>query len=244
VSATDYTDTYDPDTDFDRHYTLATARRIRERIAEQAARRQPAGSSKPRVLELGCATGLMSSAIADGTVSVLGVDRSETYLERARARGLPDARFERGDLERLPETAERFDHVLATNVLHELGDPLAFLRACRARLARGGLVHVTLQNPLSIHRLCALELGLIESLQEVSERGSQWGTRALWSAQELQALAGEAGLRTVAREGIMLKPLANAGMATLDERTIEGFIRAAPHLPEHCAMNYLVLADG
>jgi len=237
MSATDYADTYDPDTDFDRHYTLATARSIRERIAERAG-------SHPRVLELGCATGLMTSAIADGSVAVLGIDRSEAYLERARARGLPDARFELGDLEDLPESAERFDHVLATNVLHELRDPLAFLRACRARLAPGGLVHLTLQNPLSIHRLCALELGLIESLQEISERGSRWGTRALWSARELGELAAKAGLSTVSREGIMLKPLANAGMAELDEQVIEGFIRAARHLPEHCAMSYLVLADG
>ena len=28
-------------------------------------------------------------------------------------------------------------------------------------LAPGGLLHLTLQNPHSIHRLCALELGLI-----------------------------------------------------------------------------------
>jgi 2-polyprenyl-3-methyl-5-hydroxy-6-metoxy-1,4-benzoquinol methylase len=231
MSAADYTDTYDPDTDFDSHYTLATGRRIRERLDGGAM-----------VLELGCATGLMTSVIADGSVSVLGVDRSAEYLERSRSRDLPGARFELGDLEELRDTAERFDHVIATNVLHELRDPVEFLRACRARLAAGGLVHVTLQNPHSIHRLCALELGLIESLTEISERGAQWGTRSLWSAEDLQALAARAGLRTVAREGIMLKPLTNAQMAELDDRVIEGFVRAAHHLPDHCAMNYLVLA--
>jgi 2-polyprenyl-3-methyl-5-hydroxy-6-metoxy-1,4-benzoquinol methylase len=233
VSVADYADTYDPDTDFDRHYTLATACCIRERLAPGA-----------RVLELGCAAGLMTSAIADGTVTVLGIDRSAAYLERARERELPGARFLLADLEALPDSAERFDHVLATNVLHELRDPLAFLRACRARLAPGGRVHLTLQNPRSIHRLCALELGLIDSLSEISERGARWGTRALWSADELAALAAEAGLRTLAREGIMLKPLPNAQMAELDERIVEGFALAARHLPENCAMSYLVLGDG
>ena len=82
MSATDYADTYDPDTDFDRHYTLATARRIRERLAAGA-----------QVLELGCATGLMTSVIANGTVNVLGIDRSSEYLERASARGLPGAQL-------------------------------------------------------------------------------------------------------------------------------------------------------
>jgi 2-polyprenyl-3-methyl-5-hydroxy-6-metoxy-1,4-benzoquinol methylase len=237
MSVSDYADTYDPDTDFDRHYTLATARRIHARILAQ-------GGSHPRVLELGCASGLMTSTIADGSVAVTAIDRSNEYLERARARGLPNARFELGDLDDLPATDERFEHVLATNVLHELSDPLAFLRACRERLAPGGLVHLTLQNPHSIHRLCALELELIESLTDVSQRGAQWGTRTLWSAQQLDALAAEAGLRTQAREGIMLKPLPNAHMAELSEQVLEGFIRAARHLPEHCAMNYLVLAHG
>jgi 2-polyprenyl-3-methyl-5-hydroxy-6-metoxy-1,4-benzoquinol methylase len=233
VNATDYTATYDPDVDFDRHYTLATARSIRTRLASGA-----------RVLELGCATGLMTAAIADGTIDVLGVDRSAAYLARAWARGLPRAEFREGDLEALPDTGERFDHVLATNVLHELADPLGFLRECRERLGSEGLIHLTLQNPRSIHRLCALELGLIDSLGEISDRGAQWGTRALWTAEELQRLAAEAGLRTVAREGIMLKPLPNALMTELPEQVIEGFIRAATHLPEHCAMSYLVLRRG
>jgi 2-polyprenyl-3-methyl-5-hydroxy-6-metoxy-1,4-benzoquinol methylase len=227
MSTVDYTDTYDPDTDFDRYYTLAAGARIRERLEPGA-----------RVLELGCATGLMTSVFADGSVEVLGVDRSCAYLDRARARGLANVRFVSGDLEALAPTNQRFDHIIATSVLHELLDPLAFLGACRERLAAAGL------DPHSIHRLCAVELGMIDSLTEISARGEQWGTRALWTADDLQALAAEAGLRTVAREGIMLKPLPNAQMAALGEEVIEGFIRVARHLPDHCAMNYLVLADG
>lgn len=233
MSAVDYTDTYDPDLDFDRHYTLATARRIAERVRRGQ-----------RILELGCATGLMSAQLATGDVELVGVDRSPGYLERARARALPGARFVEGDLDALPPTDERFDHVLATNVLHELADPRAFLRACRARLAPGGLVHVTLQNPRSIHRLVALELGMIDGLEEISDRGAQWGTRGLWSAEALAALAADAGLQVVAREGVMLKPLPNALMAELPDEVVEGFVRAARHLPDHCAMTYLVLGDG
>lgn len=230
----DYTGTYDPDADFDAHYTLATGRRIRQRVAAGA-----------RVLELGCATGLMSSVIADGTVDLLGVDRSAAYLARARARGLIRVEFREGDLDALDaDLGADFDHVLATNVLHELLDPVAFLRAAGARLVGGGRLHLTVQNPHSIHRLCALELGMIDSLTEISARGEQWGTRALWTAAELEGLTAQAGLSVVAREGIMLKPLPNSLMAELPETVIEGFIRVADHLPNHCAMTYLVLERG
>lgn len=230
----DYSDSYDPDADFDRHYTIATGRRIAEWIRPGE-----------RVLELGCGTGLMSATVLETSVpsAWLGLDRSTAFLERARARHLPGATFESADLDDLdgPGTLGTFAHVLATNVLHELADPSEFLRRCVRLLAPGGRIHVSLQNPLSIHRVCAVELGLIDSVAEVSDRGRQWGTRGLWSAEALGDLARESGLDVLARQGIMLKPLPNDLMAQLPELVIEGFIAAARHYPDSCAMNYLVL---
>jgi len=235
VTGVDYADTYDPDTDFDRYYTIATARKIAERIGPD-----------DRVLELGCATGLMASVVMDYATprSWTGVDRSPAFLARAQARNLPATTFRSGDLDALGEAgrpAQRYEHVLATNVLHELADPELFLRDCASLLAPGGVIHVTLQNPNSIHRVCALAMGLIGSLDEISERGSQWGTRGLWTADELQELAARAGLSTRSRSGIMLKPLPNHLMSQLSNDVIEGFIRGAAELPDSGAMNYLVL---
>jgi 2-polyprenyl-3-methyl-5-hydroxy-6-metoxy-1,4-benzoquinol methylase len=233
----DYAGSYDPDTDFDRFYTIATGRKIAERI-------KPGDG----VLELGCATGLMSAVIQTHTKPGywLGLDRSAVFLRRAAERNLAHTTFAEANLDDLTVavTGEGFEHVLATNVLHELRDPLDFLRRCSALLSPGGMIHLSLQNPHSIHRLCALELGLIDSLDEVSERGNQWGTRALWSATQLAGLAAEAGLEVRAREGVMLKPLPNSLMSQLPENVIEGFVRAAMHLPEFCAINYLVLTNG
>lgn len=224
----DYAATYDPDTDFDRHYTLATAERICARLRPGA-----------RVLELGCATGLMTERFVEAGATVTVVDRSETYLDRLRVRGLAGVTIMHADLDDLPATGA-FDHVVLANVLHELADPVAILADARARLAPGGLVHTTLQNPRSIHRLAALELGLIDDLTDVAERGRQWGTRSLYFADELADMGRAAGLTEHAREGVVLKPLPNAEMAALPPQAVEGLIRVARHLPEHCAMNLLV----
>jgi 2-polyprenyl-3-methyl-5-hydroxy-6-metoxy-1,4-benzoquinol methylase len=227
----DYSGLYDPEADFDSRYTLATARRIAGRLVPG-----------DRVLELGCATGLMTRAL-EGTGALLtGIDRSEDYLGRARARG--EGRFVRAGLEEpgWEELVEGpFDHVLACNLIHELVDPVGLLRRARALLAPAGLVHLSLQNPLSIHRLVALEMGLIGDLREISARGERFATRAIWDADALAGLAEEAGLAVVAREGVMLKPLPNAMMAGLPAEVLDGFERAARHLPDHCAMTYLVL---
>ncbi len=235
-AAPGYSAIYDPDTDFDARYTRATGARIAARIAPGA-----------RVLELGCATGLMSADLAAAGARVTGIDHAETYLRRARARALPGARFVRAALEEPgweDLVGAGFAHVLACNLLHEVDDPVAVLTRARRVLAPGGLVHVSLQNPLSIHRLVALEMGLIADPAEVSDAGRRHATRAVWDAQALAAMAGRGGLVVVAREGVMLKPLPNAMMQALPGAVLDGFEAAARHLPDHCAMTYLVLRAG
>lgn len=234
--APDYSSAYDPDGDFDSRYTRATGARVAERVR--------AGE---RVLELGCATGLMSVPVAAAGGLVTGLDRSDAYLARARARRLPGARFLRAGLEDPgweDLTGDGFAHVLSCNLIHEMDDPVTLLVRARAVLAPGGLVHLSLQNPLSIHRLVALEMGLIDRLTDVSERGRRYATRGVWTADELEDMAAAAGLVAVAREGVMLKPLPNAMMEALPGDVLDGFERAARHLPGHCAITYLVLRAG
>jgi 2-polyprenyl-3-methyl-5-hydroxy-6-metoxy-1,4-benzoquinol methylase len=229
ILAMSYADRYDPDEDFDRWYTLATAREIGRWI-------RPGDT----VLELGCATGLMTAALVDHEAVVTAVDHATTYLERARARELPGVSFVEHDIVTIEHT-ERFRHVVVANVAHEVPDPARLFRTAAAHLVPGGLLHVTLQNPRSIHRLVGLELGQIADLRELSARGEAFDTLAILDPEALEALGRSAGLAGVHRGGIMLKPLPNDLMATLPDEVLEGFVLAARHLPEHAAMTYLVM---
>lgn len=224
----DYTDAYDPDNDFDSWYTRATGKAIARRL-----------SRGQRVLELGCATGLMTTLFIEAGADVTGVDRSEHYLARARARGLTEATFVRGDVaDHVPGAP--YDHVVATNLMHELPDAERFLGRAYDSLALGGHLHLSLQNPYSIHRLAALELGLISDVHEVSARGQQFSTLELYDAGQLETMGEAAGFTCVHKEGVMLKPVPNDQMALLPEVVLEGFVAVAPHFPGHCAINYLV----
>ena len=229
----DYSAAYDPDADFDSRYTRATAARIVTRV----------GAGQP-VLELGCATGIMTAALAAAGARVTAVDRSGAYLERARARGLAGAGFLEARLD-APGweggVGDGFRHVLACNLIHEVPAPAGLLARAAALMGPDGELHLSLQNPRSIHRLVAMEMGLIDDARQVSARGRRFATLGMWDADELMELAWEAGLRTVAREGVMLKPLPNDMMAALPADVLDGFERAARHLPDHCAMTYLVL---
>lgn len=232
-SGTDYSTIYDPDSDFDAWYSIASARAIVERLAPGE-----------RLLELGCATGLMTTLFVQAGVTVVGVDRSIRYLERARARNLDQATFVESDITaHLAGDSACYDHITLCNVLHEVSNPSEILALCRSRLRPTGLVHVTLQNPRSIHRLVALETGLIDDLLAVSSRGEAYGTLRLMPADELARLLSDADLHLLESRGIMLKPYANDQMALLPDVVLEGLVEAARHLPDHAAINY-VLAHG
>lgn len=223
-----YDDRYDPDTDFDRWYTRGTATAIARWI-------EPAQS----VLELGCATGAMTEAIVACGASVTAVDRSEAYLDRARARVAKGVEFLHADIAELA-LGRTFDHVVAANVAHEVPDLASFLAVCRDHVRAGGYVHVSLQNPRSLHRLLGRAMGLIDDLLAVSARGEAFETLRLLDADELADAGAAAGLRCVHREGVMVKPLPNDGMSSLPDEVLEGFLALAEDLPEHSAMNLLV----
>jgi 2-polyprenyl-3-methyl-5-hydroxy-6-metoxy-1,4-benzoquinol methylase len=222
-----YVDLYDPDEDFDRWYTDATARAIGRWIRPDDT-----------VLELGCATGRMSAAFADRGAVVTGVDLALPYLERARARALPGATFIEADIVDVVVPGS-FDHVMMANVVHEVPEPAALFAVAARHVAPGGYVHVSLQNPSSIHRMLGYEMGLIDGLDEVSERGRRYSTIRILDAAELEQLGRAAGLEPIHREGVMLKPLPNALMAELPDAVLEGLVAVARHYSDIAAMNYL-----
>jgi 2-polyprenyl-3-methyl-5-hydroxy-6-metoxy-1,4-benzoquinol methylase len=226
----DYSASYDPETDFDRWYTTLTARRI-------AAELRPGQA----VLELGSATGLLTSTLAGEGRRIVCVERAAAYVARAHARNLPGVEIRHEDATTFtPEGV--FDHVLAINVLHELPDPSPVIRHLRDCLAPSGLLHVTLPNPRSLHRLSALAAGMITTLDAVSERGGAFGTLRLQGADEVASSMAALGLREIRRAGVLVKPLPNAAMASLSDEIIEAYDALAADLPGHGAMTYQVFA--
>lgn len=225
----DYSARYDPDTDFDRHFTRATGRRVRRWF-------RPGD----RVLEFGCATGLMTALLAQRRVRIEAVDRAATYVERARARALPGVTVHHGEISGWKPPPPRYEQVVAANLLNELPNPGAFLVHCAEHMVPGGLLHLSLNNPRSLHRLVAREMGLVDDLAVVSARGTAYPSTPLLDVEDVEALAAPAGLTCVHREGIVVKPLTNGQLAGLDDDVIDGLDRLARELPHHGALNYLI----
>ncbi len=120
-------------------------------------RRVAANATGP-VLELGCGTGRVSLPLARAGVNVIGIDRSEPMLERARRRILKSSRSRirksqslrliRGDIRALPFDDDSFRMVLAPyGILQSLIRPrdlTATLASVARVLAPGGIFGIDL----------------------------------------------------------------------------------------------------
>ena len=130
---------------------LATRLETRGAQPQQAALRQAFLSRLPRragarVLEVGCGTGIVARDLAaiPGVASVVGVDPSRQFIERARSLSRDDAvlRFEVGDGTALPFDDHQFDvAVFATTLCHVI-DPRAALGEAFRVLVPGGTLLV------------------------------------------------------------------------------------------------------
>lgn len=185
---------------------------IRDRIAAHF-RRDPLGN-RPleglRLLDIGCGGGLVSEPMARLGASVVGADASErnigvASLHAAEAGVAVDYRCT--SAEDLAAAGERFDVVLALEVVEHVADLEGFLLACGAMVQPGGLLIAATLNrtPKSF----ALGIVAAEYILGWVPRGTHDWKKFL----KPHELAG--GLR---RAGLTLQEVAGVSYSPFDDR--------------------------
>jgi 2-polyprenyl-6-hydroxyphenyl methylase/3-demethylubiquinone-9 3-methyltransferase len=101
-----------------------------------------------RILDIGCGAGLLCEPLTRLGAQVIGVDPSESNIAAARLhadRGHLSIDYRCTTIEQI-DHRERFDIVLAMEVVEHVADVGAFLARCAAMLKPGGLMVVSTLN--------------------------------------------------------------------------------------------------
>lgn len=95
-----------------------------------------------RVLEVGCATGLMLSMFKKDGFDVLGIELSPATAIRAKKRGLEiiNQPFEKVSLN------QKFEVIIFNHTLEHLADPIKSIQKAAKMLNDGGLIYIDLPN--------------------------------------------------------------------------------------------------
>jgi 2-polyprenyl-6-hydroxyphenyl methylase/3-demethylubiquinone-9 3-methyltransferase len=169
-----------------------------------------------RMLDIGCGAGILSEPLARLGASVVGADPAEENIEAAMAHAEATGvtvDYRATTAEDLAEVGEKFDVVLAMEVVEHVVDVPAFVDSCASMVKPGGLLIVaTLNRTLKSFALAIV--GAEYVLRWVPRGTHQWDKFV--KPEELERAIEDAGLDVIGERGVIYNPLADRWQLSSD----------------------------
>jgi 2-polyprenyl-6-hydroxyphenyl methylase/3-demethylubiquinone-9 3-methyltransferase len=169
-----------------------------------------------RVLDIGCGGGILSEPLARLGASVVGADPAAANIEAARlhaAAGALAIDYRVATAEALADASERFDIVLAMEVVEHVADVDLFVRRCAEMVKPGGLmIAATINRTLKSFALAIV--GAEYVLRWIPRGTHRWDKFV--TPDELEPAMRAAGLRAIDESGVIYNLLADRWQLSSD----------------------------
>jgi 2-polyprenyl-6-hydroxyphenyl methylase / 3-demethylubiquinone-9 3-methyltransferase len=161
------------------------------------------------LLDIGCGGGLLCEPLTRLGAKVTGIDPAPTNVEVARLHANQSGLaidYRQSTVEALVEAGERYDIVLAMEVVEHVADVRAFVEACTAAVKPGGLLFMaTLNRTLKAFALAIVGAEFV--LGWLPKGTHQWNKFV--TPRELSDAIRQGGMDVVDETGVIFNPLLN-----------------------------------
>ena len=169
-----------------------------------------------RMLDIGCGGGILSEPLARLGAEMVGADPSEDNIAAARAHAGETGvtiDYRATTAEELSAAKERFDVVLAMEVVEHVADVDAFVETCAGMVkARGLMITATLNRTLKSFALAIV--GAEYVLRWLPRGTHQWDKFV--TPEELETAIEHNALQVIAERGVIYNPLADRWQLSSD----------------------------
>ena len=189
-------------------------------------------------LELGPASGYMTELLVDEFKTLHLVEGSESLLNE-----IPNYQniIKYHSLFEDFETTQKYDSIIMSHVLEHIENPCLILKKIYNWLADDGIFLVSVPNAKSIHRLVAVEMGMLANEYELNSRDHELGHYRVYDMDVLSTQMVDAGFKVIDKGGVFLKPLSNAQIEnTWTPEMIEGFYKIGKYFQENCSDLFII----
>jgi 2-polyprenyl-6-hydroxyphenyl methylase/3-demethylubiquinone-9 3-methyltransferase len=169
-----------------------------------------------RFLDIGCGGGILSEPLARLGAAVIGADPAHENIDAARAHAQAagvEVDYRATSAEALAEAKEKFDVVLAMEVVEHVADVKSFVSTCASMVKPGGLlIAATLNRTLKSFALAIV--GAEYVLRWLPRGTHQWDKFV--TPAELEIALEKSGLRVTAERGVIYNLLADRWQLSSD----------------------------
>jgi len=168
------------------------------------------------LLDIGCGGGLLSEPMARLGFAVTGADASQRNIGTAKAHAAQSGvaiEYRAATAESLAAEGLSFDVVLNMEVVEHVADVEAYLSACSGLVKPGGITIVATLNK-TLKALALAKIGAEYVLGWLPRGTHRW--ERFVTPEELSGAFRSAGLREIARAGLVYNPLAAAWRISRD----------------------------
>lgn len=194
-----------------------------------------------RILEIGCGMEPLFQYISEDYEKYCIVEPSSIFyknaLELAKGKSVKCYNEFFSPTEKLKD--DQFDFIICSGLLHELEQPEEILKGIHEVSDRGTIVHVNVPNAKSIHRLLAIEMGVILNEYELSDRNLLYQQHSVYDLEMLGKIVEDIGFKVVDSGSYFIKPFTHSQMyqmiknGIINEDILGGLYNLVKYMPEY-----------